>query len=58
MTKTSPGQLRRILSINGEGMGYAMARDRIPTPRKNFFAGPAQPFEPFHRLKTEMESAR
>lgn len=40
------------------GMGYAMARDRIPTLRKHFFAGPAEPFEPFHRLKTEMEPAR
>ncbi|WP_170314085.1 CBASS cGAMP-activated phospholipase [Lichenihabitans psoromatis] len=41
-----------------KGMGFAMARDRIPTLRKHFFGGPAEPFEPYHRLKTEMEIAK
>ncbi len=39
------------------GMGYAMARDRIPTLRKHFFGEPAEPFEPYHHLRSEPEAA-
>jgi len=33
-----------------KGMGFSMARERIPTLRKVFFGEPAQPFVPFHQL--------
>lgn len=33
-----------------KGMGFSMARERIPTLRKVFFGEPAEPFVPFHQL--------
>lgn len=39
---------RKIAEL--KGMGFSMARERIPTLRKVFFGESAEPFVPFHQL--------
>ena len=41
-----------------KGMGFAMARERIPKLRTVFFGAPAETFTPYHKLPASDEATQ